>query len=119
VRHAGQPGRAVPPARHAVLILNLRSGGGKAERFGGTRNHLAMDLGLDRGDVVGALDAFGAARERAVDVGEVNGRVFVNQLYCGSAFPSMRPGSRPRPASSAPVSALRGLRGTHGAAGNP
>ena len=76
-------------------------------------------VGLDRGDVVGALDAFGAARERAVDVGEVNGRVFVNQLYCGSAFPSMRPGSRPRPASSAPVSALRGLRGTHGAAGNP
>ena len=77
------PGRAVPPARHAVLILNLRSGGGKAERFGGTRNHLAMDLGLDRGDVVGALDAFGAARERAVDVGEVNGRVFVNTVSLG------------------------------------
>src|SRR5215218_9462587 len=27
----------------------------------GTRNHLAMDLGLDREDVVGALDAFGEA----------------------------------------------------------
>jgi len=24
----------------------------------GTRNHLALDLGLDRADVVGALDAF-------------------------------------------------------------
>ncbi|HEX2805952.1 MAG TPA: diacylglycerol kinase family protein [Kineosporiaceae bacterium] len=147
VRHAGPPGRAVPPARHAVLILNLGSGGGKAERFGlvgecrrrgiepvvltpgqdlagvaeaavaggadvigmaggdgslgtvagvaarhgvamvvvpaGTRNHLAMDLGLDRSDVVGALDAFAAARERAVDLGEVNGRVFVNTASLG------------------------------------
>jgi diacylglycerol kinase family enzyme len=27
----------------------------------GTRNHLAMDLGLDRADVAGALDAFGEA----------------------------------------------------------
>jgi diacylglycerol kinase family enzyme len=49
----------------------------------GTRNHLAMDLGLDRGNVVGALDAFGAARERAIDLGEVNGRVFVNNVSLG------------------------------------
>ena len=75
--------------------------------------------GVAEAAVAGGADVIGAARERAVDVGEVNGRVFVNQLHCGSAFPSMRPGSRPRPASSAPVSALRGLRGTHGAAGNP
>jgi hypothetical protein len=35
----------------------------------GTRNHLAMDLGLDRDDVVAALDAFGAAVERRIDLG--------------------------------------------------
>ena len=49
----------------------------------GTRNHLAMDLGLDRGDVVGALDAFGAARELRVDLGDVNGRPFINNVSLG------------------------------------
>ena len=116
------------PARHGVLIMNLKSGGGKAEKFhledecrargiepvvlqrgddllqlardaidrgadvvgmaggdgsqalvasiaaergvpmvvipAGTRNHFALDIGLDRDDVVGALDAYGEARER-------------------------------------------------------
>ena len=49
----------------------------------GTRNHLAMDLGLDRGDVVAALDAFGEAVERRVDLGLVSGRVFVNNATVG------------------------------------
>jgi diacylglycerol kinase family enzyme len=49
----------------------------------GTRNHLAMDLGLDRDDVVGALDAFGAAVERRIDLGLVGGRVFVNNATAG------------------------------------
>ncbi|HEY6710344.1 MAG TPA: diacylglycerol kinase family protein [Actinomycetota bacterium] len=49
----------------------------------GTRNHLAMDLGLDRGDVVAALDAFGEAVERRVDLGLVSGRVFVNNATLG------------------------------------
>jgi diacylglycerol kinase family enzyme len=49
----------------------------------GTRNHLAMDLGLDRDDVVGALDAFGEAVERRVDLGLVAGRVFVNNATVG------------------------------------
>ena len=31
----------------------------------GTRNHFALDLGVDRDDVVGALDAFTKGRERA------------------------------------------------------
>ena len=31
----------------------------------GTRNHLALDLGLDRDDVVGAMDAFGDGRGAA------------------------------------------------------
>lgn len=49
----------------------------------GTRNHFALDLGLDRADVVGALDAFGEAIERQVDLAEVNGRIFVNNASLG------------------------------------
>ena len=49
----------------------------------GTRNHFALDLGVDRDDVVGALDAFVAGRERRVDLGDVNGRVFVNNVSLG------------------------------------
>ena len=138
---------AAPRPRHPVLIMNPRSGGGKAARFGladqcrargiepvvlepgddllqlaeaaiaggadaigmaggdgsqalvatvaarlgvphvtvpaGTRNHFALDLGLDRDDVVGALDAFTDGIERRVDLAEVNGRVFVNNASLG------------------------------------
>ncbi|HEY0392699.1 MAG TPA: diacylglycerol kinase family protein [Solirubrobacterales bacterium] len=49
----------------------------------GTRNHFALDLGVDRDDVVGALDAFVGGRERRVDLAEVNGRVFVNNASIG------------------------------------
>ena len=137
----------VPPARHPVLLVNPRSGGGKAERFGlvdvcrergieaivlrpgddllelaeaavargadvigmaggdgsqalvagvasrhgvahvvvpsGTRNHFALDLGLDRTDVLGALDAFHDGVERRIDLATVNGRVFVNNASMG------------------------------------
>jgi diacylglycerol kinase family enzyme len=147
LRRSEASGRAVPPARHAALIVNPRSGGGTADRLGlaeecrargievlilepgqdlaglaeaavargadvlgmaggdgslglvaevaarhgvpmvvvpaGTRNHLAMDLGLDRGNVIGALDAFGVAVERRIDLGQVNGRVFVNNVSLG------------------------------------
>jgi diacylglycerol kinase family enzyme len=138
---------AVTAARHPVLIMNLKSGGGKAERFrlaqecgdrgiatvvlgpgddllrlaedavaqgadvigmaggdgsqalvaavaarsgipyvcvpAGTRNHFALDLGLDRDDVVGALDAFAAGTERRIDLASVNGRTFVNNASLG------------------------------------
>ena len=50
----------------------------------GTRNHFALDLGVDRDDVVGALDAFVDGGERAVDLAEVNGRVFVNNVSLGA-----------------------------------
>jgi diacylglycerol kinase family enzyme len=144
---APTPGVPVPAATHPVLIMNLKSGGGKAEKFkladecrargiepvvlqpgddllelaeaaiargadvigmaggdgsqalvasvaalrgvahvvipAGTRNHFALDLGLDRDDVVGALDAFGPAVERRIDLAEVNGRVFVNNVSLG------------------------------------
>ncbi len=49
----------------------------------GTRNHFALDLGVDREDVIGALDAFVGGRERRVDLAEVNGRVFVNNVSIG------------------------------------
>ena len=147
LKRSETPGTPVPPATHGVLIMNLKSGGGKAERFhleeecrdrgiepvvlrpgddlldlarravdrgadvigmaggdgsqalvasiaaergvpmvvvpAGTRNHLALDLGLDRDDVVGALDAFGDARARPMDLAEVNGHIFVNNVSLG------------------------------------
>jgi len=49
----------------------------------GTRNHFAMDLGLDRRDVAGALDGFTDGVERLIDVGEVNGRIFLNNVSLG------------------------------------
>jgi Diacylglycerol kinase catalytic domain len=73
----------------------------------GTRNHLAMDLGLDRDDVVGALDAFGAAVERRIDLGLVDDRVFVNNTAMGPvrqdrAVPRLpRPQGRHRPGPAA------------------
>ena len=140
-------GTPVAAARRPVLLINPRSGGGKAQRFSiarlcrergiepvvlshgddlerlargaiergadvvgmaggdgsqaivaavaatrdvamvvvpaGTQNHLALDLGLDRNDVVGALDAFGDAVERRIDLADVNGHPFVNNVSLG------------------------------------
>ena len=140
-------GPAAAGVEEAVLIINLKSGGGKAERFrladearrrgvepvilrsgddllqlaedavdggarvigmaggdgsqalvatvaarrgvahvcipAGTRNHFALDLGLDRDDVIGALDAFTDGRERTIDLARVNERVFVNNASLG------------------------------------
>jgi diacylglycerol kinase family enzyme len=146
---SGVAGAVVPvgAAGSAVLIINLKSGGGKAERYdlaararrrdiepvvlqpgddllalaesaiargaqvigmaggdgsqalvatvaarhdiahvcipAGTRNHFALDLGLDRDDVVGALDAFTDGVERRIDLARVNDRVFVNNASLG------------------------------------
>jgi hypothetical protein len=61
----------------------------------GTRNHFALDLGVNRDDVVGALDAFVDGGERRVDMAEVNGRVFVNNVSLGLyAEAVQRPGYR-------------------------
>jgi diacylglycerol kinase family enzyme len=143
----GQATTRVGAASSAALIINLKSGGGKAERFhladearrrdvepivlqpgddlldlaeraigrgaevlgmaggdgsqalvatvasqrdvahvcvpAGTRNHFALDLGLDREDVVGALDAFTDGIERRIDLARVNDRVFVNNASLG------------------------------------
>ena len=50
----------------------------------GTRNHFALDLGLDREDPLGALDAFGEAVERRIDVGDVSGKMFLNNVSIGA-----------------------------------
>jgi diacylglycerol kinase family enzyme len=49
----------------------------------GTLNHFARDLGLDLARPLRALDAFGAGRESRVDVGRINGRLFVNNVSLG------------------------------------
>lgn len=49
----------------------------------GTRNHFALDLGLDRTDVVGALDAFTDGVERRVDLARAGEHVFVNNASLG------------------------------------
>jgi diacylglycerol kinase family enzyme len=49
----------------------------------GTRNHFALDLGLDRDDVVAALDAYGEAIERRVDLAQLGERIFVNNASLG------------------------------------
>ena len=144
---AAPGGFRVGAVHSGVLIINLKSGGGKAERFdlvgearrrgieavvltpgddllelaesaitrgaeavgmaggdgsqalvatvaarhgiahicvpAGTRNHFALDLGLDRDDVVGALDAFTDGVVRRIDLARVNDRVFVNNASLG------------------------------------
>jgi diacylglycerol kinase family enzyme len=85
-------------AQSGVDVLGMAGGDGSqamvgtvAAEFGlpmvvvpaGTRNHLALDLGLDRDDVVGALDAYGEAVEREMDLADVNGEVFVNNVSLG------------------------------------
>ena len=49
----------------------------------GTRNHFALDLGVDRHDPLGALEAFTEAVERTIDLGSVNGRLFLNNVSLG------------------------------------
>jgi diacylglycerol kinase family enzyme len=49
----------------------------------GTRNHFANDLGVDRRDVIGALNAFADGSERRIDLARVNGRMFINNASLG------------------------------------
>ncbi|MCF4136163.1 diacylglycerol kinase [Streptomyces sp. Tue 6430] len=149
-RPRGMHTRKAPPPKRPVLLMNVRSGGGKVERFdlvkraetlgarvivlgpdvypdpalvarqavadgadllgvaggdgtqalvaavaadhglpflviaAGTRNHFAMDLGLDRADPVRSLDALTDGVELRVDLGDVNGRPFVNTVSFGA-----------------------------------
>ena len=65
---------ATVAARHDVAHVCIPAG---------TRNHFALDLGLDRDDVVGALDAFTDGVERRIDLARVNDHVFVNNASLG------------------------------------
>ena len=50
----------------------------------GTRNHFALDLGLDREDPSRCLDALGDGVELQVDLGFIGGRPFVNNASFGA-----------------------------------
>ncbi|MDV9171140.1 diacylglycerol kinase family protein [Streptomyces sp. W16] len=50
----------------------------------GTRNHFALDLGLDRDDPVSSLEALSDGVELRVDLGDISGRPFVNTASFGT-----------------------------------
>jgi diacylglycerol kinase family enzyme len=50
----------------------------------GTRNHFALDLGLDREDPAAGLEALRDGVEARIDLGEINGRTFVNNASFGA-----------------------------------
>jgi diacylglycerol kinase family enzyme len=50
----------------------------------GTRNHFALDLGLDREDPSTCLAALSDAVELRIDLGVINGRTFVNNASFGA-----------------------------------
>ena len=50
----------------------------------GTRNHFALDLGLDRADPPACLGALSDGVELRVDLGLINGQVFVNNASFGA-----------------------------------
>jgi len=75
----------------------------------GTRNHFAMDLGLDREDPLQALDAAIDGVEIEVGVGRVGGRLFLNNVSFGIYAEAISdPAYRDHRAGSI-VSAARGM----------
>jgi diacylglycerol kinase family enzyme len=50
----------------------------------GTRNHFAMDLGLDRENPAACLDALTDGVEQRIDLGVIGGRTFVNNASFGA-----------------------------------
>ncbi|HEY0509631.1 MAG TPA: diacylglycerol kinase family protein [Blastococcus sp.] len=83
----------------------------------GTRNHFAMDLGLDRENPASCLDALRDGVEARIDLGEVNGRPFVNNASFGAYAeivenPAYRDDKRGTTLDALP-DLLRGRRGAH------
>jgi diacylglycerol kinase family enzyme len=62
-------------AEHNIPLLVISAG---------TRNHFALDLGLDREDPARCLDALGDGVELQVDLGVIGGRPFVNNASFGA-----------------------------------
>jgi diacylglycerol kinase family enzyme len=65
----------VDVAAHGVPLLVISAG---------TRNHFALDLGLDRDDPSRCLDALTDGVELHIDLGSVNDRPFVNNASFGA-----------------------------------
>lgn len=83
----------------------------------GTRNHFALDLGLDRRDPARCLDALRDGVEARIDLAETNGRIFVNNASFGAYAeivenPAYRDDKR-RTTLDALPDLLRGRRGAH------
>ena len=66
---------AAVAAEHDVPLLVISAG---------TRNHFALDLGLDREDPSRCLDALQDGVELRVDLGFIAGRPFVNNASFGA-----------------------------------
>jgi diacylglycerol kinase family enzyme len=62
-------------ARHGIPFMVISAG---------TRNHFALDLGLNRDDPATCLDALADGVDLLVDIGEVGGRPFVNNASFGA-----------------------------------
>ena len=83
----------------------------------GTRNHFALDLGLDREDPSRCLDALRDGVEARIDLGEINGRTFVNNASFGAYAeivdnPAYRDNKRGTTLDALP-DLLSGRRGAH------
>jgi diacylglycerol kinase family enzyme len=83
----------------------------------GTRNHFALDLGLDRRDPARCLDALRTGVEARIDLGDINGRTFVNNASFGAyaeivESPAYRDDKR-RTTLEALPDLLSGQRGAH------
>jgi diacylglycerol kinase family enzyme len=83
----------------------------------GTRNHFALDLGLDREDPARCLDALRDGVEARIDLGEINGRPFVNNASFGAYAeivdsPAYRDNKRGTTLDAMP-DLLSGRRGAH------
>jgi len=83
----------------------------------GTRNHFALDLGLDREDPAACLDALRDGVELRVDLGVINGQTFVNNASFGAyaeivETPAYRDDKRNTTLNTLP-DLLQGQRGAH------
>lgn len=79
----------------------------------GTRNHFARDIGLDRNDVVGALDAF-RGELRVIDAARAGERTFLNNVTLGVYAEIVhQPGYRENKLATAADVLPEVLNGTH------
>ena len=83
----------------------------------GTRNHFALDLGLDREDPAASLGALSDGVELRVDLGKINGQTFVNNASFGAyaeivETPAYRDDKRNTTLNTLP-DLLQGHRGAH------